>query len=261
MSLLQLRGTFAIGLDYSVNHESSSATYNAYIVGSNDKGSQLERSLFQTLRGVSYFRIRDPRTAVGDHIRSALIHNMIQSVLSIGLRLASSPHEGISQLWVVNLSRKNGGTSRAIASLYFKNGNILQFLDTLEDSGLNRIRMVKEIAAAILHLHTIGIIHGNLQPDNILITDEGHVLVVDVGINALERQFLRALTNHTSLHSAWVYKAPEDNCPLNDAAAPAPTMAMDIYAFASVVFAVRVFCQTHYWHSLTPRIDIRRAPR
>jgi serine/threonine protein kinase len=42
---------------------------------------------------------------------------------------------------------------------------------------------ISEIILAIEHLHSLGIIYRNLNPDNIMIAEDGHLKIIDFGLS------------------------------------------------------------------------------
>lgn len=52
------------------------------------------------------------------------------------------------------------------------------------------VKIILEVASALLHLHSHRVIHRDLKPDNILITQNGRVKVIDFGIAYIEDESL-----------------------------------------------------------------------
>jgi serine/threonine protein kinase len=53
-----------------------------------------------------------------------------------------------------------------------------------EESRLHRryaLAIIRDVASAVAHAHTRGVVHGDLNPGNIFITDEGEIRVLDFG--------------------------------------------------------------------------------
>ena len=46
-----------------------------------------------------------------------------------------------------------------------------------------RIRISKDLAEALMILHSFGIVHGDIKPENILITKDFQVKIIDFGIS------------------------------------------------------------------------------
>jgi serum/glucocorticoid-regulated kinase 2 len=70
----------------------------------------------------------------------------------------------------------------------------------------DRVRLyAAEIASALLHLHSHGIIYRDLKPENILIDSDGHIVITDFG---LSKEVPRDETTHTFCGTP-EYLAPE----------------------------------------------------
>lgn len=73
------------------------------------------------------------------------------------------------------------------------------------------LEMVLEIAYALCHLHTHGVIHRDLKPENILINEEGHAKVIDFGIAQLINplEVAKAQENRQDMVGTPIYMSPE----------------------------------------------------
>ncbi|KAG8909379.1 hypothetical protein FRC01_006979 [Tulasnella sp. 417] len=77
------------------------------------------------------------------------------------------------------------GTYRPGAHLYFvspfaKNGTVLDYVRNRP--GINRVRLLCETSDAIDYLHRENIVHGDIKASNLLISDEGQVMLCDFGL-------------------------------------------------------------------------------
>lgn len=81
--------------------------------------------------------------------------------------------------------------SRLYLVTEFLDGTSLRSL--IEGGGLPRARSVdiaRQLSEALVHLHACGIVHRDLKPDNVIVTPDGIVKVIDFGI-ALDRKARR----------------------------------------------------------------------
>ena len=84
------------------------------------------------------------------------------------------------------------------------------------------------IAEALQHAHANGVVHGDLRPQNVMISPEGAVKVTDFGIASVLASNAQARANN--LASAAYYQAPEV------ATGGPPTTAADVYALGAILF-------------------------
>jgi len=93
------------------------------------------------------------------------------------------------------------------------------------------VRLLQEIADAVDHAHRRGVVHGDLQPETVLVTADGSALVADFGLTALVGA--TPLPGGTALrHGSPRHVAPERF--------PAGTLgpAADVYALAVIAWQV-----------------------
>ena len=81
-------------------------------------------------------------------------------------------------------------------------------------SALDRLRIGTELAVGLSHLHEVGLVHGDLKPDNVLLNKDGHVRLADFGLaqlrNAASSESRLSTVQMTEeKRGTWVYMAPE----------------------------------------------------
>jgi eukaryotic-like serine/threonine-protein kinase len=96
-----------------------------------------------------------------------------------------------------------------------------------------RIRLFLDVLAAVAHAHSNLVVHRDLKPTNILVTEQGEVKLLDFGIAALlsrEGDDVTSLTGHIGPGLTPGYAAPEQllGQPI--------TTATDVYALGVVLF-------------------------
>ncbi len=96
-----------------------------------------------------------------------------------------------------------------------------------------RLDLFQEVCLAVHHLHTIGVLHRDLTPRNILVTSWGKIKLVDFGIAKPIRQ--DAHSEEFTIGVGWImtpdYASPEQKS-LNDVLTP----RSDIYSLGVVLY-------------------------
>ena len=97
-----------------------------------------------------------------------------------------------------------------------------------ETVAVDSYRIMRQLAEALAHAHSEGVIHRDIKPSNILVDTEGQALLTDFGISKL----VSSLTIGETLAGYWSggYAAPEQR-----AGKPA-SFASDVYSLGAVFF-------------------------
>ncbi len=92
--------------------------------------------------------------------------------------------------------------------------------------------LLQQVGRALfyLHAHELPTLHRNLNPDNILITDDGNYVLSDYGISNRTRSALRKVVGHTTT------MPPEYAPPELFSAQPRRTAASDIFSFGVILY-------------------------
>ncbi|QRW12619.1 Ephrin type-A receptor 4 [Ceratobasidium sp. AG-Ba] len=136
-------------------------------------------------------------------------------------------HRGILPLYGI----ARIGERLAIVSPWMKKGNLRSFLRT--SASIDRLQLCLQLASALEYMHLNEIVHGDIKPDNIVISDHNTALLTDLG-NAvpgsdLTLQFTATSSSPVSLR----YTAPEVL-----KGESMHTTAGDIYAYAMTIYEV-----------------------
>jgi eukaryotic-like serine/threonine-protein kinase len=107
-----------------------------------------------------------------------------------------------------------------------------QWCDTYGADLRTRVRMIAEACGAIACAHAHGVLHQDIKPPNLLVTDEGKVKLVDFGLSAMLAPHGESGFERVGMSSA--YAAPEvfEGAP--------PSIAIDVYALGVVLY--RLLC-------------------
>ncbi|KAG8751790.1 hypothetical protein FRC11_008999 [Ceratobasidium sp. 423] len=66
-----------------------------------------------------------------------------------------------------------------LVSPWMKNGPLMGYIT--HHSWINQLRLSIELVVVVEHLHSQGIVNGDIKPDNILVSDDGHIRLKDFG--------------------------------------------------------------------------------
>ncbi|KAG2053224.1 kinase-like protein [Suillus hirtellus] len=138
------------------------------------------------------------------------------------------------------------GSFRAFVSPWMPNGTLESYLqkklETL--SMIDRLRLLKQIAEGLQHLHDNDVIHGDLTNGNVLVAADGSPRLADFGISNVMVQSNPAFSYHTGA-VRWV--APELVDPPEDQAIQCATKSSDIYALGGIMLQVLYGKQPYWW--------------
>ncbi|KIO26900.1 hypothetical protein M407DRAFT_50021, partial [Tulasnella calospora MUT 4182] len=72
-----------------------------------------------------------------------------------------------------------------IISPWYANGNIADYIVQHPDA--DRTKLVSDVASGLAYLHSRVplVVHGDMKPDNVLIDDAGHAMIIDFGLSAI----------------------------------------------------------------------------
>lgn len=117
--------------------------------------------------------------------------------------------------------------------------------DYLETKGRNlteneTLELFGPLANAIDYMHTLGIIHGDIKPQTILIGDDNRPYIIDLGLSRLIQTLQTQKHGKVfSVAGTWPYRSPEDHH------GERLTAKSDIYSFSLLVYE----CLTgHLYH-------------
>jgi serine/threonine protein kinase len=90
------------------------------------------------------------------------------------------------------------------------------------------VRIAAQLTDVLLHAHERGVMHRDLKPGNVLLTDAGRVVVIDFGLALLDEPG-GPLTAQGRRSGTWAYAAPE-------AVRGSPRAASDVYGMGVVLY-------------------------
>lgn len=142
--------------------------------------------------------------------------------------IAMADHPNILRLY--DQGQWEGGLY--IAMEFIQGTSLRQYLQQHPLPLQKALQWILEIAYALCHLHTHGVIHRDLKLENILVTEEGHIKVIDFGISQLlQEQSPSQGQAMPRLIGTPVYMSPEQRMNPENV-----TFASDIYSLGIVAY-------------------------
>ncbi len=121
-----------------------------------------------------------------------------------------------------------------IAMEFIRGVSLSQFIAQQSFSLKRSLSIVLQIAYALCHLHTHGVIHRDLKPENILIAEDGETKVIDFGIAQLHEESGASQTAG-ALQGTPSYMSPEQRTPPH-----LVSFTSDIYALGVIAYELIV---------------------
>ncbi|KLO08890.1 kinase-like protein [Schizopora paradoxa] len=116
----------------------------------------------------------------------------------------------------------------ALISPFAANGTLLKYV--LKQESVNKMNLLAQVAAGLIHLHSIGIIHGDIRCDNVLVNSEGTPQLADFGLSSVgDSEGVNSNSNSGSTgNPRWL--APELIYPHEPDGSRKRTRESDVYA-------------------------------
>ncbi|KXN89687.1 Serine/threonine-protein kinase CTR1 [Leucoagaricus sp. SymC.cos] len=94
---------------------------------------------------------------------------------------AHSSHPNVLPFLGVFLDSQNNPPQTCVVSPYMKNGNLRDFAAQLPQKSW--LPLIFDVVNGLCYLHNLGVVHGDLKGENVLISDEGRGLITDFGMS------------------------------------------------------------------------------
>ncbi|KAL5483347.1 hypothetical protein ACEPAI_8578 [Sanghuangporus weigelae] len=126
----------------------------------------------------------------------------------------------------------------SLVSRWMENGTILKYLES--NPGNDLLKLISGIAEGIMYLHLNDIVHSDIKPDNVMISDSGEPLLCDFGISRMlveSRSFNFSNSQTGGLRGTVRFMSKE----LLQATESAPVVcnkASDIWAFGMTILSI-----------------------
>ncbi|TFK39265.1 kinase-like domain-containing protein [Crucibulum laeve] len=110
----------------------------------------------------------------------------------------------------------------------YNNSDIVSFIKQHPET--DRLQLILPIAHAVETLHKNHIVHGNLYPGNILITDTQDAILTDVGVATIVAQ----LPGTVPVGPSTIYKSISEL----EGDTTSPTLEMETYSLAAIIYVI-----------------------
>ncbi len=144
-----------------------------------------------------------------------------------GRALVALRHPGIVS--VFELARTDRGA--ALVMEYVPGGDLATLSRSGGLGGAHAATLICETADALMHAHAVGIVHRDVKPANVLLTDDGHAKITDFGLARLSASSQAFRTATDLVTGTPAYLAPEQ---IVDPMHEQP--ANDTYAFTVLAY-------------------------
>ena len=117
------------------------------------------------------------------------------------------------------------------------------------------VKLVSHIAAALAHSHKVSVLHRDVKPANIFLTDDGRTILLDYGL-AISDDYCTILTRSGFTVGTPIYMAPEQmQCSVVNAAADIYSVGMVFFRLLANDFPFEVLDKDFYELKLTGDIN------
>lgn len=120
-----------------------------------------------------------------------------------------------------------------LISPWCSNGNILEYLS--KNPNADHSRLINQVAEGLVYLHgrEPSVVHSDIKPANVVVSDEGNAKICDFGISKLMQENPSGLTTTASIKGTLRYSSP-DMLDLDGKS----TTASDVWAFGMLILHV-----------------------
>ncbi len=108
-------------------------------------------------------------------------------------------HPGIAQIYEAGTADVGGGPQPYFAMELVKGVPLTQYAQGRELSSRARLELLAKVCDAVQHAHQKGVIHRDLKPGNILVTEEGQPKILDFGVARATESDIQVTTLQTDI--------------------------------------------------------------
>ncbi|KDQ58019.1 hypothetical protein JAAARDRAFT_69344 [Jaapia argillacea MUCL 33604] len=126
-----------------------------------------------------------------------------------------------------------------IVAPYYGNGNIKCYLSRVPEPF--RIQLITSVASELRKLHERDFVHGHIAPENILVDNDGQVVITNAQLEIVIRWEVSSGQETVPLPASWQYRPQEELREPQDADRKSPySKAGDVFSFAAVAYEILV---------------------
>lgn len=108
-------------------------------------------------------------------------------------------HTGIAQIFEAGTADAGDGAQPYFVMEYVLGQTLLEFADENQLGTRERLALMVKICDAVEHAHQKGVVHRDLKPDNILVTEDGQPKILDFGVARVTDSDIQTTTLRTDL--------------------------------------------------------------
>lgn len=178
-------------------------------------GYKVIREIGRGGMGVVYKAVREfPQQVValkvlGPTMMSEAAHTRFKFETEV---LARLHHQGIAQIFDAGIASIGGSEQPWFAMEYIQGRPLNAWVKEAEPSLPDRLVIMERISEAVHHAHSRGVVHRDLKPQNIIVTEDGNPKILDFGVAKSvggDRRDSLFLTEFGQLIGTLPYMSPE----------------------------------------------------
>jgi len=133
---------------------------------------------------------------------------------------------------IVHAVRRSGEGRNAYLVLDFVDGeDLIEHSRLLKLDGRVRLQLFAKVLDAVSHLHSKGIVHGDLKPDHILVRENDQPVLIDFGLSSSDSSSSLRLSGGRRLGGSGRFRAPE----IADGSAVSTAPQQDVYSLGVIL--------------------------
>jgi len=201
---------------------------------------------------------------VGQRVALKVLHNAVaeRPDMLTELRREFQHLQSLSHPNIIRVHEYDRDGDIAFFTMEFLRGvSLSQVLAARNEVPLDRadaLTMIRDIGAALAHAHSRGVAHGDINPGNIFITDEGEIRVLDFGASHTLRRG-PWISNFETLEQKPIATPRYASCQLLEG--ELPDARDDVYALACVAYVLLAGCHPFGEHTAIQARTQRLTPR